>query len=363
MGNRSRKETVIEKSIPESPLENANNIPLIIEPTTVTNGMMPNGNLEDEDEEEVEEAEEADEEEKPTTFISETIDIDDLLCKGSHFVTFDSPVAYEEEDRDSKTNSGDFSNAKPISDLLAEEEQPWWNDPQQVAQSKPKVDFSNCKKSSALDERPWWEVGKESSADPLEEQNQTDMAVEEEANGNVDEDGEESEWESEYEEEEEEGEWEYYYDEDEAEEDVSETLDAATQRRTTESDMDERKEWIIQGLQQIIPKMPTRVQEPIEEENSEGDDNVFDEREEDELKIKQMTEPDQKGYKDWLEEAALDLKENGTASLEIMSPVSEETPSIEETVIELTEEEKKTRAKANKIVDKLKNTEGSDLKK
>jgi len=371
--NRSRKETVIEKLIPESPHDNSSNIPLIIEPSTVPNGMMQDDKLQDEDDEEVEEAEEANEEEKPTTFISETIDIDDLLCKGSHFVAFDSPVAFEEEDRDSKTNSGDFSNAKPISDLLAEEEQPWWNDPQQVAESKPKVDFSSCKKSSALDERPWWEVGKESSEGNLEEQHQSDMALEEEANGNVEEEGEESEWESEYEEaeeeveeeveEEEEGEWEYYYDEDEAEEDVSETLDAATQRRTTESDIDERKEWIIQGLQQIIPKMPTRVQEPIEEENSEGDDNVFDEREEDELKIKQMTEPDQKGYKDWLEEAALDLKENGTAGLEIMSPVSEETPSIEETVIELTEEEKKTRAKANKIVDKLKNTEGSDLKK
>jgi len=371
--NRSRKETVIEKSIPESPIETVSKIPSIIEPSSDLNGMMQNGKIEDVDDEEVEEEEEANEEGKPTTFISETIDIDDLLCKGSHFVAFDSPVAFEEEDRESKTNSGDFSNAKPISDLVAEEEQPWWNDPQQVAESKNKVDFSSCKKSSALDERPWWEVNKESAEENSDEQSKPGMAVEEKANMDVEEEGEESEWESEYEEaeeeveeeveEEDEGEWEYYYEEDEAEEDVSETLDAATKRRTTESEIDERKEWIIQGLQQIIPKMPTRIQEAIEEDNSEGDDNVFDEREDDELKIKQMTEPDQKGYKDWLEEAALDLKENGTASLEIMSPVSEETPSIEETVIELTEEEKKTRAKASKIVEKLKNTEGSELKK
>ena len=35
----------------------------------------------------------------------------------------------------------------------------------------------------------------------------------------------------------------------------------------------------------------------------------------------------------------------------------------EETVIELTEEQKKTRSKAAKIVDKLKTTEGAELKK
>ena len=79
-----------------------------------------------------------------------------------------------------------------------------------------------------------------------------------------------------------------------------------------------------------------------------------------------MTEPDQKGYKDWLEEAALDLKENGVSRsfTEIMSPTSEEAHSMaEETVIELTEEQKKTRSKAAKIVDKLKTTEGAELKK
>eukprot|EP00090_Calanus_glacialis_P046943 TRINITY_DN9471_c0_g1_i2.p1 TRINITY_DN9471_c0_g1~~TRINITY_DN9471_c0_g1_i2.p1 ORF type:complete len:1990 (-),score=532.71 TRINITY_DN9471_c0_g1_i2:402-6158(-) len=374
--NRSRlKETVIETTIPESPVEPVI-IPLIVEPTEVNNGIVENERIEDGEDEEVEEAEEADEEEKPSTFISEMIDIDDLLCKGSHFVAFDSPIAFEEEESPSKTNSGDFSNAKPICDIVAEEEQPWWTDPQQVAESKPKIDFSNAKKSTSLDEKPWWEVNGESTTENTSEQKETNMGGQEEANEDNEEEGEESEWESEYEEaeeeaeeeveEEEEGDWEYYYDEgeEEEEEDVSETLDAATQRRATESETDERKEWIIQGLQQIIPKMPSRIKEAIEEENSEGDEDVFDDKENyDELKIKQMTEPDQKGYKDWLEEAALDLKENGTASLEIMSPVSEETPSIEETVIELTEEEKKTRSKANKIVDKLKNTEGSDLKK
>ena len=49
-------------------------------------------------EEEEEEEEEEEVEEKPTTFISEMMDIDDLLCKPSHFVAFDSPVAFEEEE-------------------------------------------------------------------------------------------------------------------------------------------------------------------------------------------------------------------------------------------------------------------------
>ena len=208
---------------------------------------------------------------------------------------------------------------------------------------------------------------------------------------------EESEWESEYEYEEEEevqgegekkkdaevveaeddeDEWEYYDDDEEEEEEedegVSEALDAATQRRTTESESDERKEWIVQGLQQIIPRPPVRPKNPHEDCDTDGDEDQ-DEAYEDvpeepaeELKINQMTEPDQKGYKDWLEEAALDLKENGVSRsfTEIMSPASEEAHSIaEETVIELTEEQKKTRSKAAKIVDKLKTTEGAELKK
>merc|ERR550534_1795009 len=49
---------------------------------------------------------------------------------------------------------------------------------------------------------------------------------------------------------------------------------------------------------------------------------------------------------------------------EILSPSTEEAHSMaEETVIELTEEQKKTRSKAAKIVDKLKTTEGAELKK
>ena len=61
------------------------------------------------------------EEEAPTsTFISEMIDIDDLLMKGSHFVALDSsPVFFnEEEDSTPKTLSGDFTNAKPIADIV-----------------------------------------------------------------------------------------------------------------------------------------------------------------------------------------------------------------------------------------------------
>ena len=173
-----------------------------------------------------------------------------------------------------------------------------------------------------------------------------------------------------------EDEWEYYDDDEEEEEKedegVSEALDAATQRRTTESESDERKEWIVQGLQQIIPRPPIRPKNPHEDGDTDADEDQ-DEAYEDvpeepaeELKINQMTEPDQKGYKDWLEEAAVELKENGVSHsfTEIMSPTSEEAHSMaEETVIELTEEQKKTRSKAAKIVDKLKTTEGAELKK
>ena len=49
--------------------------------------------------------------------------------------------------------------------------------------------------------------------------------------------------------------------------------------------------------------------------------------------------------------------------MEIMSPLSEEAPSLKEMVEELTEEQKKTRSKANKILDKLRATEGAELKK
>merc|ERR1719500_1607266 len=352
-----------------------------------------------------EEVEEAVVEEEPTptsTFISEMIDIDDLLMKGSHFVALDSsPVFFnEEEDSTPKTLSGDFTNAKPIADILQEEEVPWWSDAAKVKEET-KTDFSTAKKAAEMEEKPWWEKTGEEEVEkevPAKlhcwQEGGTARANEEEEK---EEKEEESEWESEYEYEEEEevqgegekkkdaevveaeddeDEWEYYDDDEEEEEEedegVSEALDAATQRRTTESESDERKEWIVQGLQQIIPKPPIRPKNPHEDGDTDADEDQ-DEAYEDvpeepaeELKINQMTEPDQKGYKDWLEEAALDLKENGVSRsfTEIMSPASEEAHSIaEETVIELTEEQKKTRSKAAKIVEKLKSTDGAELKK
>jgi len=367
--NRLQKQVIVQPH-PET-LSAPFKIPQIVEPTNEYENYEKKTKVANEDADEAEEMIEEETGEKPSTFISEMIDIDDLLCKGSHFVAFDSPVAFEEEESQSR----DFTSAKPIGDIVAEEEQPWWNDPEQVATEKPKTDFSNAKKAASLDEKPWWEADGENNLETSEDTLPLKMTVNDKMHEDKEEEAEESEWESEYEEaeeeaeeeveEEEEGEWEYYYDDDEGEEEVSEALEAVSQRRVTESESDEQKEWIIQGLQQIIPKLPSRLKTfEDEEDNSDGDDAVFDEKEEDdELKIKQMTEPDQKGYKDWLEEAALDLKENGTANLEIMSPVSEETPSIEETVIELTEEEKKTRSKASKILDKLKNSEGAELKK
>ena len=91
----------VEASHPNPPLTNG------------TNGM--NGFHKEETEEAVVE------EEAPTsTFISEMIDIDDLLMKGSHFVALDSsPVFFnEEEDSTPKTLSGDYTNAKPIADIV-----------------------------------------------------------------------------------------------------------------------------------------------------------------------------------------------------------------------------------------------------
>lgn len=78
---------------------------------------VSNGFHRDEEEEEVEVAEEA----LPTsTLISGIMDIDDLLMKGSHFVALDSsPVFFnDEEDSTPKTLSGDFTNAKPIADIV-----------------------------------------------------------------------------------------------------------------------------------------------------------------------------------------------------------------------------------------------------
>ena len=196
-------------------------------------------------------------------------------------------------------------------------------------------------------------------AEPAEDKPQTSK----------DEDVEESEWESEYEEaeeEEEEGEWEYYYDEEEEAEDddVKSMMDFATQKRAmSETEKDEKKEWIIRGLQQIIPMIPTRQKEAFDEDQTDGEDE--DEKEEvDELKIQPMLEPEQKGYKDWLAAAAQDIEEE--EELEMMSPVSEDTPSFKEAVEaveELSEDQKKTRSKANKIHDKLNTTDGAELKK
>lgn len=263
---------------------------------------------------------------------------------------------------------------------------PWW----QAAAPKeeqPKIDFSKAKKAADMEEKPWWEKGGEEEEEkelpcvPHVSQNGV-------TNGENGDKEEESEWESEYEDEEEEiaaekknqeedddDGWEYYDDDDEEEEEeegVSETLDvaSATQRRTTESENDDKKEWIMQGLKQIIPQAPIRVKDLMEYEDTDDEDQaeVYEEAQEhiEDLKINQMMEPDQKGYKDWLEEAAVELKEEDVlhSFTEIMSPDSDKAQSIaEETVIELTEEQKKTRSKAAKIVEKLRTSEGAELKK
>ena len=315
-----------------------------------------------EEAEEAQEEEEQEQAENPTTFISEMIDIDDLLCKPSHFVAFDSPVAFEEDETDenpSKTNSGDFSSAKPLTELVADEERPWWTDQKAVAESqKVKTDFTNAKKSSTLEETPWWEQ---------KEKTKEEETVEEKPAAAKDEECEESEWESEYEEaeEEEDGEWEYYYDEEEEAEDddVKSIMDMATQKRAiSETEKDEKKEWIIRGLQQIIPMIPIRQKEAFDEDQTDAEDE--NEKEEvDELKIQPMLEPEQKGYKDWLAAAAQDIDEEEEMEMEIMSPVSEDAPSFKEAVEELTEDQKKTRSKANKIHEKLKTTDSGELKK
>ena len=159
---------------------------------------------------------------------------------------------------------------------VQEEEQPWWSE-------APKTDLSSAKKAADLEEKPWWEqTGEEQEEKEVPAKlhcSNGEAAV----NGHANEEKEEeSEWESEYEDEEEqvvvaekknavqeeedeEGEWEYY-DEDEEEEEeeeegcVSETLDvaASTQRRVTESESDERRDWIVAGLGQIIPRQPVR---------------------------------------------------------------------------------------------------------
>merc|ERR1712218_336289 len=102
-------------------------------------------------------------------------------------------------------------------------------------------------------------------------------------------------------------------------------MDVATQKRAmSETEKDEKKEWIIRGLQQIIPMIPSRQKEAFDEDQTDGEDE--EEKEEvDELKIQPMMEPEQKGYKDWLAAAAQDIIEN--EDLEIMSPMSEAAPS------------------------------------
>lgn len=83
----------------------------------ITNGTTNGFHKEDVEQEEVEVAEP---EAPASTFISEMIDIDDLLMKGSHFVALDSsPVFFnDEEESTPKTLSGDFTNAKPIAHLV-----------------------------------------------------------------------------------------------------------------------------------------------------------------------------------------------------------------------------------------------------
>ena len=105
------------------------------------------------------------------------------------YIILTSHWSFQEEEAGSKTNSGDFSYTKPGSDEDEEHKS------------------GAVKKSSMLDDHPWWEKAKENqgetaATDDKEGEDEED-AEEEKETGNAEvkeEEAEESEWESEYEE-------------------------------------------------------------------------------------------------------------------------------------------------------------------
>ena len=154
---------------------------------------------------------------------------------------------------------------------------------------------------------------------------------------------------------EEEGDWEWeYYSEDE-EDQEEEDLDASKRQKRQEEDA--RMPWIIQGLRQIVPVIPiksgTRKSGSFDTESDyEVGDELLNAADEED-------DPDRgKGYKEWLEESA----ELHDAHVHIEAELDHEEE--DEEVNESSKEGTPLRqSKAQKLVEKIRNSQGIDLKR
>ena len=268
---------------------------------------------------------------KRKTFISGTIDIDILLSKDTapnNLVAFGAPVL-ESQLHPERRNSIDLSNAIP-SKKLDEEEVPWWlksKYPLQYSPSNKSVSKTVTKDhedATVTDEQ--WDEGM------IEEENQAAQGGEEE----------EGDWE-----------WEEYYEDDVPEEQEVEQLEEGDidYGKTTfgirpqpNQDIDIRAPWITEGIMNIVPSIPKKSL------RTDGDEDEYDEEDEDEEENNDPKDMEEKGYREWLAESA-ELQQ-GVEELLLL-------PEDEDTVKESDE----APSKAQKLVERIRGSSGTDLKR
>ncbi len=271
-------------------------------------------------------------------FISGTIDIDDLLGKEdvtpNNLVAFGEPVNEEEPRNDRQCNGAARKD-------LPGEETPWW------IKSKYPLQYSASGKSlSKKTATPPVINGEEDeavAADDVDVPDRDDTVAEEDA------------WEEE--ELEGEGEWEYYDEEEveeeeegeEEEEEVEESLASVP----APEEKDDRTPWIVQGLSNLIPKIPLRHR------NNHLDDVADEEEEQTEEKSGVSEKANEVGYKEWLEESATILHDQTVEDL--LNETNEEAADAPKE--DASSEQSELAVKAQRLVGKLSNSEGPELKR
>ncbi|XP_040573473.1 uncharacterized protein Fhos isoform X2 [Lepeophtheirus salmonis] len=243
-------------------------------------------------------------------YIGGTIDIDILLAKET-----DPTNLIESEDEDNKP----FGQVMQMS-----------------------LDFSTARKSTAIEsDSPWWMDIQKDDFERKELKDASEYNEKEITSSIEQKEVEEKTEEAEYDEEdEEEGDWEYYTEGDgNEEEERSESQDLG------EIEDEERLNWIIQGLYQIIPALPGKRQDELYSRSESSSDDDYEEE-------STRNYDTEKGYYEWLQESA---ELHTEIQLEGEDSLQEEDEDYENS-------NQGNNNKATKLVQRIKNADETELK-
>ncbi len=251
-------------------------------------------------------------------------------------------------------------NFQPAKEMFGEDV-PWWVKSKTPLQVSPSAKSINIMKEKLGDDFLNGDVARSVGSNTPQAVLAEDEAVTDDQYEY--EEGEEEEEDEEYEEEEyeEEGEggegdweWEYYEEEGEGGPGDVEEEEEEEEAKLVE-DIDERAPWIVEGLMDLVPQIPKRAPPGDSDEEDEDGRGIAAA---DATSMISLTQSNAVGYREWLEESAASLQRDGEVAGVVSGDEDAATPTAEEPGKQ--EEEP---SKAQKLVDKIRGSEGALLKR